>query len=139
VGVSAGISGLLRYIKEGMLEGRDFQFTTQDMSRAKNWLPSRSFLAVVEAAKAGFPNVDAIISCAPSGDLALPGDLLCWLAEQKSKPLFYVGVKGGAARLNEMNHVDVTGRRWGISTQKRTEQWVDSSTFAKLYRQAESR
>lgn len=139
VGIAAGLSGLLRHLKDAPLDSRDFQFTRQDMSHVQNWLPARSVLAIAAAAQAGFPDIGAVMACAPDGKLSLPGDLLLWLAEQPGKPGFHVGIQGGAASLAAMSHRDVQGRKWGISTQAHTKQWIDSATFARLYRQARDR
>ena len=135
-GIKSGVSGLLRCIKDNLIDSQLFQYATDDMTTEMNWISLNSFLEIVRVAKDGFINVNEVVSCSKGN---ISADLICWIAEQSAHPVFFVGVQGGSNSLQSMTGVGIEGKRWRISLSKENSQWVKSDEFATLYRQAEQR
>ena len=136
VGIGYGVSWLLRHIKNNSIDTQTFQYATNDMTGEKNWIALNSFIEIVRSAKEGFNYIDEVVACVKGN---MDADLICWIAEQSARPVFFVGVRGGSKSLQSMASADIAGKRWAISLNKESPQWVKSDEFATLYRQAEQR
>jgi hypothetical protein len=122
VGVSGGLSGLLRYdVHE--LEAHEFQYATDDMSAERNWLPLEDFNKLASWLLGGPPpefHWDGVYSA----------DSLLRIAE--AYPQVYIGIRGGEAGLRNLSTSEIAGKRWGVSEVRKSPQWISAGKYREI-------
>lgn len=132
VGVPHGVGGLLRIMAEpGGLAAytRPFQYTTKDMTSVRNWLPVNTFMAV--AALDEGPGNHGVTWLDYEKVGPLPASLIYYVSSRTTAP-FYVGIDGGKSALDGMAADVIDGKRWGVATKQKSEQWVEATTFRSI-------
>lgn len=130
IGVKDGLSGLLRNLSDNSIAARTYQFTTQDMSTKSNWMPLSSFKTLMSF----FANEqieftwDQVFG---KSKIVLHSLLIFELAKRKGPP-FYVGIKGGEQALLQFSVREIQEKRWGVSVDKETNQFVEKERFREI-------
>lgn len=130
VGVQYGSGGLLRIMQDQGIDSyrRKFQFTTHCMENKRNWMPVKTFKAITSLEPS--TNNSDISWLDEVG--ALPSDLIDFLATLTTTR-FYIGIKGGENGFKTMPEQTVAAKRWEVGTLKKSDSWLDSVTFRRIY------
>jgi hypothetical protein len=128
VGVKNDIAGLLR-MESTILKKYKFQYTSQDMTHKRNWIEINLFNKLAkwtlerDSANVKLPEIQW------NGNY--PSDILYLIAKSYGDKV-YIGIRGGDEKLHSLSKDEITGKRWGISTSKNTNQWIPGSQFCAI-------
>ncbi|MBF0542550.1 MAG: PD-(D/E)XK nuclease family protein, partial [Nitrospirae bacterium] len=124
VGVNGGVAGLIRI--SNILNDYLFQYSSQDMSNKNNWIDIENFKKIVNWL------LNETISEIDWDNLVntLDSESLFKIA-MDFKGKVFIGIRGGLNSLNAMSPIEIKEKKWGISTTKSTNQWIDGETFYK--------
>lgn len=124
VGVSGGIPGLMKCEDIGT---RAFQWTDEDMSREKNWMPLQSFLEIGTWVNGGVTPREF------KWTVKLPAETLLKVADAFGDKV-YIGIQGGIQALRNMPAQQCDSKSWVVSSEKKSSQWIPGREFAKVVR-----
>lgn len=120
VGVSGGISGLIQMRPSEILE-KLFQYTPDDMSDSRNWMPVPQFIELASWLVGGErPNIE--------WDGEFRAAVLYRISRDYGSKVF-IGIKGGLSALTAMKLDDIAAARWSIGQVQLTRQWIPGSEF----------
>jgi len=123
VGVQGGIGGLFR-MKQGDIKNYKFQYSSQDMSKKSNWIEIDTFLNIIKWLL--FSEVEKI-----DWKGSFNSEFLYKIANSYKEKVF-IGIKGGEEALRSMAPKVIEGKKWGISTERSTSQWIDGILFCEI-------
>ena len=126
VGVQGGTGGLLRMTK-GKIESYKFQYSSQDMSKKSNWVEINAFQNIIKWLLLG-----EVVKIDWKG--SFNSETLYKVANSYKGNVF-IGIKGGEEALRNMNSKIIEGKKWGISTEKSTSQWIDGVLFCEILKE----
>lgn len=126
VGVKDEVSGLLR-MPQSEIKKYKFQYTSQDMSRKRNWIDIKRFKAI--CAWIIDRKIEEI-----DWDGTFRSDLLYKIAKDYKKKVF-IGIKGGEKALKNMASEAIKEKSWGISTEQSSSQWIDGEVFCTILKE----
>jgi hypothetical protein len=123
VGVSGGVSGLLQ-MKPNEIHDKVFQYTPDDMSDSRNWLPLPRFVELAAWLLGGEP---------PKGEWEgkFSVEVLYRIARDYGDKVF-VGIKGGSDALVNIGQDELASARWSIGQVQLTRQWIPGSEFVSI-------
>jgi hypothetical protein len=127
VGVQGGIGGLLAQGENlGKLQTKKFQVNEEKNIENPKWLDRKLFLRICEDISNNFEKLDWM-----GQDLILSSENIYRIAMKRNKP-FFIGIKGGLDGLKNLIKNDaeeIRSKRWGVSKNKLTSQWISSKDF----------
>jgi hypothetical protein len=128
VGVQNGIGGLLRRMTMNKIRVHQFQYTKADMSNRAGWLDIELFNNVTKWLVNG-ENVDI------KWQGKFYSDVLFKIAKDFKNNVF-IGIKGGASALSNMDNEKIMKKQWQIDYKKGpTSNWIDGGTFYEIIKE----
>jgi len=126
VGVNYDVTGLFR-MKVSEIKNYKFQYTSQEMANKRNWLEIEEFKKITR-----WLIEHSIEDIVWSG--VFPSELLYRIACDYKQKVF-IGIKGGEKALRDMGAEEIVRRKWEISTEKATAQWIDGVLFSEILKE----
>jgi hypothetical protein len=123
VGVSGGVPGLLQ-MKPNEIREKAFQYSTEDMSDSRNWLPLTRFVELAAWLLGGDPPE-------VEWDGKFRAEVLYRIARAYGDKVF-VGIKGGSNSLINMEPEELASVRWSIGHVQLTRQWIPGPEFVAI-------
>jgi hypothetical protein len=129
VGIKDCIAGLIR--NRGQLEGRTYQYTTDDMTGKRQWLDIDTFKDSVDWLL--YSNKTLSIRSILKYHNQVLGSILYIMATDYGDEI-YVGLEGGEEAILSMSFYEIKSRYWNISNVEKTEKWVSGIRFVEIYK-----
>ncbi|MDR2580393.1 MAG: PD-(D/E)XK nuclease family protein [Fibromonadaceae bacterium] len=127
IGVNKGIIGLLS-LRNTDLEKNTFQYTEDAKQPNWKWLNRELFLKLCGYIKANrYDDLSWINELKSS----LPADIIYGIAKNTNLP-FYIGIQGGAKALSRMESDIIEKKRWSVSSEEESAQWIEKKEFIQI-------
>ena len=126
VGVQFGIKGLLR-MEQNEIRSYKFQYTSQNMSKKRNWIEIDTFQNIVKWVL--YHEIGEI-----DWNGSFHSELLYKIASDYKERVF-IGIKGGEEALTNMENGVIKNKEWGISTEQSTAQWIKGTLFCDILKE----
>ncbi len=124
VGISGGMSGLLRLSGETLEKG-SYQYAKDDIGQRRQWISIEDFHKVYDWKIGGKPP-----NLSWTNGTVLPWDTLYAIAKAccPAQKIF-VGIQGGQNALAQMDAETIRNKKWGILGEQKTSQWISGEEY----------